>query len=355
MIVDTGSRHVVGDGQEMEGASAPSSFRPERIGVVVIGRNEGERLARCLRSLSRLPNVAYADSASTDDSVALAESMGATVVALPPGGIMTAARGRNAGAGVFRDREDIDYLQFIDGDCELEPEWLPAASAFLDLHNEAAVVCGRRYERDPGFSLYNKLCDREWDTPIGQAESSGGDSLVRKSAFLEIGGFADDQIAHEEPEMCARLRAQGWQIWRIDALMTKHDAATAQIGQFYRRSKRAGLGLCQVMLRPGAASDSAARAIMRRAILWAILLPAALVILLAMDWRLAAILVLLYPAQWVRNSWSTWRSGHFTAREAMKAAGLSLLGKFAEAQGAITYLMQRLRDRKPSTLAQKLP
>lgn len=315
-----------------------------RVGIVVIGRNEGERLQQCLSSLLGLPNIVYADSASTDDSVTIARASGATVVELSEDRMMTAARGRNAGVNALRARQSLEYIQFIDGDCELIPGWLDAATAFLDAHPEAASVCGRRMERKPEASIYNKLAHREWDTPIGQAESTGGDALVRLSAFLEVGGFRDDQLAHEEPEFCSRLRARGWQIWRIAADMTTHDAATFHVGEFYRRSRRAGMGMTQALLRSDDRSDSASRAIVMRALIWGLGLPALILCCLAIDWRLSLAISALYPLQWVRLSVREYRSGYFSVVEAAKVAALSILGKFAEADGAIRYASRHLRS-----------
>lgn len=59
----------------------------------------------------------------------------------------------------------MQLVQFVDGDCEVDSGWLPAAQAFLDDHPDVAVVCGRRRERFPQRSVYNLLCDLEWDTP----------------------------------------------------------------------------------------------------------------------------------------------------------------------------------------------
>ena len=67
-------------------------------------------------------------------------------------------------------------------------------------HSDVAVVCGRRRERHPSASIYNRLCDIEWDTPVGQTSACGGDSLVRAEAFEAVGGFRAQLMAGEEPE-----------------------------------------------------------------------------------------------------------------------------------------------------------
>src|SRR3954468_10399767 len=156
-------------------------FGLARVGVVAIGRNEGERLRRCLESLepAARPTV-YVDSGSTDGSPDLARSLGADVVALDLSAPFTAARARNAGfERLLAIAPDVEYVQFVDGDCEVDPAWIPTATAAPDAGPEVAVVCGRRRERFPEGTLYNRLCDLEWDGAPGETDACGGDALMR--------------------------------------------------------------------------------------------------------------------------------------------------------------------------------
>jgi glycosyltransferase involved in cell wall biosynthesis len=212
------------------------------IGVVAIGRNEGERLRTCLTSARRdCDLVVYVDSGSTDGSVELAESLGVHVVNLDLTKPFTAARARNEGFARLREINlNIDAVQFIDGDCEIVAGWIEKASAELSANPRAAVICGRRRERFPSATIYNRLCDLEWDTPIGTAKACGGDALIRVAAFAGVGGYNPSIIAGEEPEMCVRLRHAGWSIHRIDAEMTLHDAAITRFGQWWKRNIRSG-------------------------------------------------------------------------------------------------------------------
>ena len=104
----------------------------------------------------------------------------------------------------------------------------------------ARAFVHRVRERHPDASPYNKLCDIEWNTPVGDAKSCGGDAMMRVSAFRQVGGFDAGVIAGEEPELCVRLRANGWTLERINAEMTLHDAAMTRFSQFWKRAKRAG-------------------------------------------------------------------------------------------------------------------
>jgi GT2 family glycosyltransferase len=218
------------------------------LAIIVIGRNEGERLRACLASLGRhLPATIYVDSGSTDGSVAHARSLGVEVVQLDPQTPFTAARARNAGleraAKLWGDPEAV---LFVDGDCTLAEGWLETALAELEAHADAAVVCGRRRERFPEASIFNRLCDMEWDTPLGEAEACGGDALYRGRALIDVGGFDPNMIAGEEPDLCYRLREAGWKVRRIEAEMTLHDAAIAHISQWWRRTKRSGHAVAEL-------------------------------------------------------------------------------------------------------------
>jgi len=252
---------------------AVSKIRAD-ITVVVIGRNEGERLHRCLESVrNQIDCVVYVDSASIDGSVELAGSMGAHVVELDASAPLTAARARNAGfAFVVESVADAEYVQFVDGDCEVAPGWLEQAAEFLDEHSEYGLVCGRLRERHPEASIYNRLCDLEWDRPAGDIDCCGGIFMVRVAAFVEAGGFDVALRAGEEPELCHRLRQHGWQLHRLDCDMALHDAAMTRFSQWWHRSVRCGEGYATIC-RSGSRTGRLYRRQRASALLWAVCLP----------------------------------------------------------------------------------
>lgn len=210
------------------------------IGVVVIGRNEGERLIRCLESVKGM-RVVYVDSGSTDDSVEEATTRGAAVVQLDLSKPFTAARARNEGlAHIVEHEPDVEFVQFVDGDCEVVSQWLDAAEQHLREHPEVSVVCGRRRERFPKATIYNLICDIEWDTPVGEAKACGGDAMYRLTTLKQVEGFDPGFIAGEEPELCFRIREQGGVIERLDEEMTLHDAAMTKVSQWWKRALRSG-------------------------------------------------------------------------------------------------------------------
>lgn len=303
-----------------------------KVAAVLIGRNEGARLVAALASIPvDVAPVIYVDSGSSDGSVEMARATGARVVELDMSRPFTAARARNEGFAALQV-DAPDYVQFIDGDCSLDPAWIPTATAFLDAHPQAAVACGRRRERFPEASLWNRLCDIEWDTPIGLAKACGGDAMMRTSAFAAVGGYNSRMIAGEEPELCVRLRAAGWEIWRIDAEMTLHDAAMTRFGQWWNRTRRAGHAFAEGAALHGGPPERHWLRETRSALVWGLGLPAAIVLGTVFVSPWALLLALAWPAQLLRLSPGL----------GLTRATFLILGKIPEAIGVVEYWWGRL-------------
>lgn len=245
-------------------------------GTVIIGRNEGERLTRCLRSVSDSGRkVVYVDSGSTDGSVQSAAAAGCEVVRLLPSSPFTAARARNAGfERLLRLQRDLDFVQFVDGDCELDAGWLDRAERELRERPDAGIVCGVLTERSPSSSIYNRLCQMEWKGSIGEVDECGGIFMVRVSAFCAARGFRPDMIGGEEPDLCLRLRQAGWKVVRVAAAMATHDAAMTTLAQWSRRAVRYGYACAARQGRTWTRS-------MASSLAWGGVLPAAMVASLA--------------------------------------------------------------------------
>jgi glycosyltransferase involved in cell wall biosynthesis len=319
--------------------------------VVVIGRNEGLRLERCLASLAgRADKVVYVDSGSTDGSVQRASALGVEVLTLDMTIPFTAARARNEGfACLQKALPAVRHVQFVDGDCEVHAGWLVTAQAFLDTHPQVAVVCGRRRERFPQHSVYNWLCDLEWDTPLGETKACGGDALMRVDAFVAVAGYRSALIAGEEPELCVRLRAAGWKVWRLAAEMTLHDAAMTRFGQWWRRSVRAGYAYAEGASLHGAPPERHWLRESRRAWVWGLGIP--LLVALASIWMglWALVLLLVYPLQMLRLA----RRGGRSARENAVQAVFLVLGKFPEMLGQMRFVLNRFTAGNPALIEYK--
>jgi hypothetical protein len=263
---------------------------------------------------------------------------------------VTAARARNAGLKRLKEiAPDLRYVQFVDGDCELEKNWLTRADSFLGSHADVGVVCGRRRELHPEKSIYNWLCDKDWERPAGEVHACGGDAMMRISAFESVGGYRDDLIAGEDPELCVRFRAAHWRIFKLEYPMTIHDAAMTRFGQWWRRAHRSGYAFAQGAYLHGALPERYRIWESRRAWLWGIWLPLACFVvgLVFSPWGWAAWLI--YVLQFLRQ---TFRN-HGPMSDRALLALFQLLARFAEALGQIRFMRDRLLGRQTRLIEYK--
>ena len=324
-----------------------------KVGTVLIGRNEGERLLACLHSLRDLglPMI-YVDSGSSDGSQAAAHDLSAEVVDLDLSAPFTAARARNVGfRRLCATHPDLEFVQFIDGDCVLDPNWVAKALASFEQEPTLAVVCGRRRERFPDASIYNRLCDLEWDTPVGLAAACGGDALMKRSALESVGGFNDLLIAGEEPELCVRLHKAGWSIRRIDAEMTLHDAAMTRFGQWAKRANRAGHAFAEGSWLHR--EEGMWRRESGSIFLWGLIVPVLALAGAYFTYGASLLLFCLYPLLMLKVFWSQRRK--LNTRNAALYAIACILAKFPQARGMLTYHWNRLRGSRAGLIEYKGP
>ena len=340
-------------------ATSASSIRSDLpVGLVVIGRNEGERLRDCLVSLAGQGEyLIYVDSGSSDGSQKLAAELGAEVVELDLSQPFSMARARNTGLARLRElAPPLEFVHFFDGDCQVVPGWVEQAWRYLAPRPGVAAVCGRRRERYPERSLYNAIADLEWEGTTGPVAAVGGDALYRIAAFAAAGGFNEALIAGEEPELCWRLRRAGHEIHRLGGDMTLHDAQLLRFRHWWRRMVRGGYGSLDVLRRcqtlAGQGKEPPFATMVTSARRWTLGWGGAtlgLALILAMPWGwvgallglgaglgiwLVQALRIARPAQRLLPGW-----------RALAYGGLTLLGKWAQIQGQWRYLRDQRQGR----------
>ena len=323
------------------------------IGIVVIGRNEGDRLITCLNTaITQSPHLIYVDSGSTDGSVMSAKTLGVEVIELDLSIPFTAARARNVGfARLLELYPSLSYVQFVDGDCEIWEGWCAYALAILQADPIIAVVCGRRLERFPQASVFNALCDLEWNTPIGEALACGGDALMRVTAFQKAGGYTESLIAGEEPELCLRLRQQGWRIMRIDQDMTWHDAQMLHFSQWWRRAIRGGHAYAEVSWLHRHEPEGFWKRESHRIWVWGAGVPLLSIVLLPITHFWSGLLGLLYPLLMLKIYWQNRRRCRWPL--AFYYGLFCTLAKFPELQGQLWFHINRLRGDRSSLIEYK--
>jgi len=314
------------------------------VAVVVIGRNEGERLGPSLQSVQGLRTL-YVDSGSTDDSVALAGAQGAEVIELDPAGGFSAARGRNAGLDRLVDDPAITYVQMLDGDTMLDAGWIEAGAAALDADPGLAGVFGALRERDPDASVYAWLCDVEWAVPAGPANHFAGNVLLRAEAVRSAGRYRAGMIAGEDPDYAIRLREAGWRLLSLPDPMGVHEAGIVHFGQWWRRTARAGQAFAALdALHPRSPFHDFARS-RGRILFWGGLVPliaiGGLVLGIAVHpyWSLLSVGALaLIAAQAVRMAIREGR--RHGPRRGIAFALFMTIGKYAEMTGLLRYMLR---------------
>jgi len=322
-------------------------MRYKNIGVVVIGRNEGERLKKCLHSIvGMVSHIVYVDSGSSDDSVSFASGLGVHIVDLDMSQPFTAARARNEGFDkLLIEFPDVEFVQFVDGDCEFIDGWFEnALSAFvLDKEKDSlAVVFGLCKERFPNASIYNDEADRGWKIPAGYTETCGGNTFVSVKAFNTVGGFNQALIAGEEPDLCLRLRRAGWKILSIPYDMVWHDVNILKFSQWANRAVRTGHAFAEVCWINRNFSEHYWRKHNIRIFGWGILLPTIIVLLsflqLSFLW-----LFFIYPLQMAR----------IAKKEGWVYAYFCVLVKFPQAVGQSKYFLNNFLGKKSKLIEYK--
>jgi GT2 family glycosyltransferase len=289
--------------------------------------------------------VVYADSGSTDGSRDVARERGIHIVELNPSTPFSAARGRNEGlAEALRHWPDVSYVIFLDGDCILDPEFPSAAAAALDSQPNCAIVTGHLTERCPDASVYNRLCAIEWRSPVGRIDDAriGGIMAARISALREVGGFNEQLIAGEEPDLAARLGRAGYTIFKIDVPMAVHDAQMLSFGQWWKRAIRSGHGLAHLFERHRRTKSRLGARELRSAIFWGFAVP---LLTLALLWPTHGLSLLLLGG-YALLSWRVFQhySGTGLSRsDAWLMTRFILYSKFAEFVGILRYCINRLR------------
>jgi GT2 family glycosyltransferase len=338
------------------------------LGIIVIGRNEGPRLVACLESIHKSalpagrPPVVYVDSNSTDNSVAEAARLGASVILLDKDAPFTAARARNAGAeALLKAHPDTTYIQFLDGDTELDSKWLAHAADYLDHHPLVAVVSGRLRERYPDQTLYNLLADMEWDAPAGPATEFGGIAMIRAALFTKLGGYNPAFIAGEEPDLAARLRlhaissGKAIKIIRLNHQMALHDLAMTRFSQWWRRTRRSGHALAQLYHAHGRRPLHFYKKQFRSTLFWTLPVPLAILLLalLISKW-----LLLLLPLAYLTLAFriARHRTRHGDGWHACLLYGVfTTLAKFPQLLGLITFYRNHRRGRQTALIEYKPP
>ncbi len=317
----------------------------------MIARNEGDRLKYCIASLAFAEErCVYVDSGSTDGSRRWATSRGIELVQYQvTGGQFCAAAARNVGfARVRLLWPDAEFVQFVDGDCEMDPYWLERGVAALKSRPDAAIVCGRVREKGAERSIYKRLCDMEFRTDPGETRACGGIFMIRTTAFVDVDGFDARLVAGEEPELCYRLRQRGWRIVRLADEMVLHESSMYCFAQWWLRMTRGGYAYALGRSLHGHEDERYNVRETRSIVLWTLGVVVVTGAAFAALGAVALVLLVVYAVQAARVARDRHRRGDRPS-DALLYGVFCMIGKWAQLWGIARFWLGSLRgDRAPS-------
>ncbi len=319
------------------------------IAIVIIGRNEQKCLNATLEPLVGLQAI-YVDSGSTDRSVVIANNKDIPVHQLSPDSPFTAARARNEGFKIVKKLyPDIRYVQFIDGDCELCPDWLDNAYNELEKNTEIAVLCGELKEKYPDRTIYNKLIQLEWKSLVYFT----GTVIFKVEVFEEINGFNPIVIAGEDSELAARLVESGYVIKKLKIPMATHDANIHSISQWLWRTIRSGHAAADRAYIHSKTRSKDGLQELQSILIWGCIIPIVGVFSMFIHPAFLLLLISLYLLLFVKIVFYRMNTFNDTYLDAMKYSFFIVVGKTPQMLGLSTFYIRELFCRKKHIIEYK--
>lgn len=195
------------------------------LSVVIIGRNEGDKIGKCILSVKECLfdyydyQIIYVDGNSTDNSIEFAKKYNVQVYKITKCKYLTASLGRYIGAINSQKK----YILFLDGDMQLQLGWIEIAIGYLETNSIYSGVIGIR---DDNYIQNGKIVgskENVYDIHVlKEAEHFGGAILFRKSDLLQVGNYTPQIVANEEAELHSRLKKYDKKVIKIPYKMIKH-------------------------------------------------------------------------------------------------------------------------------------
>jgi GT2 family glycosyltransferase len=205
-----------------------------RIGVVVLTYNRPRELDQTLGHLRELPErpaIVVVDNGSTGEAQALISER------FP--GVRHLKLGRNLGAAARNIGVEAcphPYVALCDDDTWWAPGSIATAADLFDRHPTLAIVTakvlvGSEHRIDPTSEM---MARSPIPAPAGVPGCPllgflAGASAVRRSAFLEAGGFEPRMfIGGEEDLLAYDLACLGWRLSYVEELIVHHHPSAAR-------------------------------------------------------------------------------------------------------------------------------
>lgn len=202
----------------------------ESFDIVVCTKNN-ERTIR--QSLQRI--LAYAspaqliviDGQSTDETVKIASEMGAQIYS-------DSGRGLGYARNMALQLVGTEIFGFVDADALIPRDWLELLTHMSDPTVAAASATTIYGDGNAPLQRFH-----EWMADRSEEDVGFVSTIVRRSAFLKVGGIREDLPAYEDWELYARLKAYGFKWVCNRSVLTLHPQSLLS---FLSHARRWGLG-----------------------------------------------------------------------------------------------------------------
>ena len=213
---------------------------PVKLTIGIKALNEARHIARSIESALQAAapfggEVIVADSGSTDGTLEIAAGYDVRIVQFAD----LADRSCGAGAQLAYEHARGEFFYLLDGDMEIDPDFLTRAIPFLESHGAYAGVGGRVEEVNAAnheFQVRQELAQkhaRYFPRGVDRLDCGG---LYRVSAIEEVDYFADWNLrSFEEFELGSRLISAGWRLTRLDMPAVRHFGHTLDSYSLLRR------------------------------------------------------------------------------------------------------------------------
>jgi glycosyltransferase involved in cell wall biosynthesis len=238
---------------------------PMLVSVIIPAFNEEKNIGNCLKSLlcQDFPRdsfeVILVDNGSADRTAEIALSFASSLhlIILREENVRISGL-RNLGAS----KACGEILVFMDADCAVPaPNWLQDVIALFQ--NGGQGVLGAFYRVPDNYSWVAHIWSRyQEETKRGNVSHvPAGNLLMRRSNFLQVGGFNELIQTNEDYELCKRVREAGLSVLADPALSVLHFGTPQTLAAFYRQQRWHGTDVARVYFRSSIA-DRNARAVL---------------------------------------------------------------------------------------------
>lgn len=198
------------------------------ISFIIIGKNEGWKLSKCLNSVkdtievNKLEDaeIIYVDSDSSDDSIARALSF-KHVTVYKITGECNAAVGRNVGARAARG----EILFFIDGDMEIKPSFLKLVINDGKLRYDLVTghIIEKYYDQEGNLlGKKNRTFGKELPAEDEKVSVTGGLFLISKKTWNSVNEMNERFWKSQDLDLCLRLCKKKADLVRKNAVFAVH-------------------------------------------------------------------------------------------------------------------------------------